>query len=88
MKHATFLPCVGVVDRKSLTSRKTGQAIIGCPKPTHGKLCLACGSMQACIDIHLDSFNQLDLPEYESYEQLKDSIKLAITEASEGFGFG
>eukprot|EP00730_Choanoeca_flexa_P007749 TRINITY_DN12385_c0_g4_i1.p1 TRINITY_DN12385_c0_g4~~TRINITY_DN12385_c0_g4_i1.p1 ORF type:complete len:1717 (+),score=489.72 TRINITY_DN12385_c0_g4_i1:522-5153(+) len=33
-------------------------------------------------------FNQLDLPEYESYEQLKDSLKLAITEASEGFGFG
>ncbi|EDQ90913.1 uncharacterized protein MONBRDRAFT_15591 [Monosiga brevicollis MX1] len=33
-------------------------------------------------------FNQLDLPEYESYEQLREALKLAIMEASEGFGFG
>lgn len=35
-----------------------------------------------------NSFNQLDLPEYENFEQLRDALKMAITEASEGFGFG
>lgn len=34
------------------------------------------------------SFNQLDLPEYSSKEQLQDRLLLAIHEASEGFGFG
>jgi len=49
--------------------------------------------------IHLDSrstdrlpsahtcFNQLDLPQYESYEQLRRMILLAIRECSEGFAF-
>merc|ERR1711935_958414 len=32
-------------------------------------------------------FNQLDLPEYASYNQLKDKLKLAFSEASSGFGF-
>jgi E3 ubiquitin-protein ligase HUWE1 len=32
-------------------------------------------------------FNQLDLVEYESKEQLKEKLLLAIREASEGFGF-
>lgn len=31
-------------------------------------------------------FNQLDLPEYESYEQLRDALMKAITECSTGFG--
>lgn len=31
-------------------------------------------------------FNQLCLPDYESYEQLEKSLLLAITEGSEGFG--
>ena len=34
------------------------------------------------------SFNQLDLPEYTSKEQLQERLLLAIHEASEGFGFG
>lgn len=34
------------------------------------------------------SFNQLDLPEYTSKEQLHERLLLAIHEASEGFGFG
>ena len=34
------------------------------------------------------SFNQIDLPEYETYEQLRKSLLLAITEGAEGFGFG
>ncbi|KJH52273.1 HECT-domain protein [Dictyocaulus viviparus] len=33
------------------------------------------------------SFNQLDLPQYESYEKLRDSLLMAIRECSEGFGF-
>ncbi|BFG33550.1 hypothetical protein CerSpe_198240 [Prunus speciosa] len=33
-------------------------------------------------------FNQLDLPEYTSKEQLHERLMLAIHEASEGFGFG
>ncbi|KAJ1697814.1 hypothetical protein LUZ63_006326 [Rhynchospora breviuscula] len=33
-------------------------------------------------------FNQLDLPEYNSKEQLEERLLLAIHEASEGFGFG
>ncbi|XP_044474315.1 E3 ubiquitin-protein ligase UPL1-like isoform X2 [Mangifera indica] len=33
-------------------------------------------------------FNQLDLPEYSSKDQLKERLLLAIHEASEGFGFG
>jgi hypothetical protein len=37
--------------------------------------------------VSLSSFNQIDLPEYESYEQLRKSLLLAITEGAEGFGF-
>ncbi|KAF1786244.1 protein of unknown function DUF4414 [Phytophthora cactorum] len=33
-------------------------------------------------------FNQLDLPEYESEDKLKQCLLLAIREGSEGFGFG
>ncbi|KAG6489364.1 hypothetical protein ZIOFF_050633 [Zingiber officinale] len=33
-------------------------------------------------------FNQLDLPEYSSREQLEERLLLAIHEATEGFGFG
>jgi E3 ubiquitin-protein ligase HUWE1 len=31
-------------------------------------------------------FNQLDLPEYKSEEELKEKLTLAIREGSEGFG--
>eukprot|EP00850_Spirogloea_muscicola_P009963 SM000057S18393 [mRNA] locus=s57:350840:368215:- [translate_table: standard] len=33
-------------------------------------------------------FNQLDLPEYTSKEQIEERLLLAIHEANEGFGFG
>lgn len=36
----------------------------------------------------LSSFNQLDLPEYISKEQLQERLLLAVHEANEGFGFG
>ncbi|KAK9246420.1 hypothetical protein V1506DRAFT_457070 [Lipomyces tetrasporus] len=32
-------------------------------------------------------FNQLDMPEYESYDALRNAVLLAITEGREGFGF-
>ena len=32
-------------------------------------------------------FNQLDLPEYESKEQLAERLAMAIHEGREGFGF-
>jgi len=37
------------------------------------------------LTIH--SFNQLDLPEYKSKEQLIEKLIIAITEGKEGFGF-
>lgn len=33
-------------------------------------------------------FNQLDLIEYSSLEQLRERLALALREGSEGFGFG
>ena len=43
-------------------------------------------------DIHMlptahTCFNQLDLPEYESEEQMREKLVIAIREGSEGFGF-
>ncbi|SPO41451.1 related to ubiquitin-protein ligase 1 [Pseudozyma flocculosa] len=32
-------------------------------------------------------FNQLDLPQYESYEKLRSSLLIAMNEGGEGFGF-
>lgn len=32
-------------------------------------------------------FNQIDLPEYDSYDTLRGSLLMAITEGKEGFGF-
>ena len=32
------------------------------------------------------SFNQLDLPAYETYDKLRNQLLLAIHECSEGFG--
>ena len=33
-------------------------------------------------------FNQIDLPEYSTYDDLKKKLMTAIREGSEGFGFG
>jgi len=32
-------------------------------------------------------FNQIDIPEYENYEQLRSQLLLAISEGTTGFGF-
>lgn len=42
-------------------------------------------SFTVCI-FSLDSFNQLCLPDYDSYEQFEKALRLAINEGSEGFG--
>ena len=34
----------------------------------------------------VQSFNQLDLPAYETYDKLRKMLLLAISECSEGFG--
>ena len=39
------------------------------------------------VNITIYSFNQLDLAEYKSKDQLKNKLLLAITEGKEGFGF-
>jgi hypothetical protein len=35
----------------------------------------------------LPGFNQIDLPQYSSYEMLRQQLLLAINEGGEGFGF-
>ena len=35
----------------------------------------------------LAGFNQIDLPQYSSYEMLRQQLLLAINEGGEGFGF-
>jgi E3 ubiquitin-protein ligase HUWE1 len=47
----------------------------------------AYGDAQALPSAHT-CFNQLDLPEYSSQEELRDKLLLAVKEGSEGFGFG
>ncbi|TYZ59725.1 hypothetical protein PybrP1_006637 [[Pythium] brassicae (nom. inval.)] len=47
----------------------------------------AYGNTNALPSAHT-CFNQLDLPEYESEEKLKQRLLLAIREGTEGFGFG
>lgn len=37
--------------------------------------------------IRMNSFNQLDLPAYETFDKLKTMLLLAVRECSEGFGF-
>jgi E3 ubiquitin-protein ligase HUWE1 len=32
-------------------------------------------------------FNQIDLPEYTSYDKLRQQLLVAINEGGEGFGF-
>lgn len=44
------------------------------------------GSLDRLPSAHT-CFNQLDLPAYELYEQLRANLLLAVTEANEGFGF-
>jgi len=38
-------------------------------------------------NVILPGFNQIDLPQYSSYEMLRQQLLLAINEGGEGFGF-
>lgn len=39
------------------------------------------------LDLMMLGFNQIDLPQYSSYEMLRQQLLLAINEGGEGFGF-
>jgi E3 ubiquitin-protein ligase HUWE1 len=49
------------------------------------QLCKDFGSIKRLPSAHT-CFNQVDLPVYENYEQLKERLYKAITEAHTGFG--
>ena len=43
------------------------------------------GMLPSCVVFC--SFNQLDLPAYETYDKLRSQLLIAIRECPEGFGF-
>jgi hypothetical protein len=63
------------------------RALQGISGPQHFQIHKAYGAPERLPSAHT-CFNQLDLPEYASKEQLQERLLLAIHEASEGFGFG
>ncbi|KAI3703086.1 hypothetical protein L6452_28841 [Arctium lappa] len=63
------------------------KALQGISGPQRFQIHKAYGAPERLPSAHT-CFNQLDLPEYPSKEQLQERLLLAIHEASEGFGFG
>lgn len=63
------------------------RALQGISGPQRFQIHKAYGAPKRLPSAHT-CFNQLDLPEYSSKEQLQERLLLAIHEASEGFGFG
>ncbi|XP_075495888.1 E3 ubiquitin-protein ligase UPL1-like [Primulina tabacum] len=63
------------------------KALQGISGPQRFQVHKAYGAPERLPSAHT-CFNQLDLPEYSSKEQLQERMLLAIHEASEGFGFG
>ncbi|XP_007020477.2 PREDICTED: E3 ubiquitin-protein ligase UPL1 [Theobroma cacao] len=63
------------------------KALQGISGPQRFQIHKAYGAPERLPSAHT-CFNQLDLPEYTSKEQLQERLLLAIHEASEGFGFG
>ncbi|KAG6469888.1 hypothetical protein ZIOFF_070821 [Zingiber officinale] len=63
------------------------KALQGISGPQQFQIHKAYGALERLPFAHT-CFNQLDLPEYSSREQLEERLLLAIHEASEGFGFG
>ncbi|XP_018490001.1 E3 ubiquitin-protein ligase UPL1 isoform X2 [Raphanus sativus] len=80
---ARFLQFVTGTSKVPLEGFKALQGISG---PQRLQIHKAYGSPERLPSAHT-CFNQLDLPEYPSKEQLKERLLLAIHEASEGFGF-
>ena len=63
------------------------KALQGISGPQRFQIHKAYGGGQRLCRAHT-CFNQLDLPEYNTKEELKDRLLFAIREGSEGFGFG
>lgn len=63
------------------------KALQGISGPQRFQIHKAYGAPERLPSAHT-CFNQLDLPDYSSKEQLQERLLLAIHEASEGFGFG
>jgi E3 ubiquitin-protein ligase HUWE1 len=63
------------------------KALQGISGPQRFQIHKAYGGGQRLCSAHT-CFNQLDLPEYNTKEELKDRLLFAIREGSEGFGFG
>ncbi|KAA8527075.1 hypothetical protein F0562_008696 [Nyssa sinensis] len=63
------------------------KALQGISGPQRVQIHKAYGAPERLPSAHT-CFNQLDLPEYTSKDQLQERLLLAIHEASEGFGFG
>lgn len=81
---ARLLQFISGTSKVPLEGFKALQGISGIQKFQIHK---AYGSRERLPSAHT-CFNQLDLPEYSSKEQLQERLLLAIHEASEGFGFG
>ena len=56
-------------------------------QPTPGKLFEFEWWIGKVINFFFNSFNQLDLPPYETYDKLRHMLLTACTECPEGFGF-
>jgi E3 ubiquitin-protein ligase HUWE1 len=80
---ARFLQFVTGTSKVPLEGFKALQGISG---PQRLQIHKAYGAPERLPSAHT-CFNQLDLPEYQSKEQLQERLLLAIHEASEGFGF-
>ena len=63
------------------------KALQGISGPQRFQIHKSYGGGQRLCSAHT-CFNQLDLPEYNTKEELKDRLLFAIREGSEGFGFG
>jgi E3 ubiquitin-protein ligase HUWE1 len=61
------------------------KALQGQQGPQKFNIHMAYGGSERLPSAHT-CFNQLDLPVYETYEQLKDRLLLALKEGSFGFG--
>ncbi|AQK40067.1 E3 ubiquitin-protein ligase UPL1 [Zea mays] len=81
---ARFLQFVTGTSKVPLEGFSELQGISG---PQRFQIHKAYGSTNHLPSAHT-CFNQLDLPEYTSKEQLQERLLLAIHEANEGFGFG
>lgn len=79
-----LVPCSPGTSKVPLNGFKALQGISG---PQRFQIHKSYGKGDRLPSAHT-CFNQLDLPEYESKEQLAERLMMAIHEGHEGFGFG